>query len=176
MAFSKGARMSNSAAVLGWKGCAAAVVAAAVLVGSTVGAVAQAPSVDRDYAVLRGLDKITARVMRLEVPVGEAVDFGTLSITVRACRSTTPEQRPDNAAFLEVVDEPPGEDPRTAFSGWMFSSSPSVSAMDHAVYDVWVVRCADPDTLHDDVIREIERRPVPEAPPVPPPLPPSRAT
>lgn len=168
--------MSSKAAATGLRVGAAALVGAALLVGSAAGVSAQAPSVDQTYAVLRGLDKITARVMRLEVAVGDAVEFGTLSITVRACRSTTPEQRPDNAAFLEVVDEPPGEDPRSAFSGWMFSSSPSVSAMDHAVYDVWVVRCADADTLHDDVIREIERLPVPEAPPLPPPLPPSRAT
>jgi hypothetical protein len=27
------------------------------------------------------------------------------------------------------------------FTGWMFASSPSVSAMEHPVYDVWVIDC-----------------------------------
>ncbi|MFT5180431.1 MAG: hypothetical protein ACI8S3_000304, partial [Alphaproteobacteria bacterium] len=27
------------------------------------------------------------------------------------------------------------------FSGWMFASSPALSALEHAVYDVWVVDC-----------------------------------
>ncbi|PZO87150.1 MAG: hypothetical protein DI626_04710, partial [Micavibrio aeruginosavorus] len=28
-----------------------------------------------------------------------------------------------------------------SFSGWMFASSPALSAMDHPVYDVWVLDC-----------------------------------
>ena len=27
------------------------------------------------------------------------------------------------------------------FTGWMFASSPAVSALEHPVYDVWVVDC-----------------------------------
>lgn len=129
------------------------------------------PTVEHPVAVLRGLDKITARVMRLEVEVGEGTAFGTLTITVRACRSTTPEERPENAAFLEIVDEPPGESSEMVFSGWMFSSSPAISALDHAVYDVWVVECAEELSPVDEEGRPVERRPLPEAPPLPPPLP-----
>lgn len=29
------------------------------------------------------------------------------------------------------------------FSGWMFASSPGLSALEHPVYDVWVIRCTD---------------------------------
>jgi len=134
------------------------------------------PSIDLPYAVLQGLDKITARVMRLEVEVGDTVEFGTLDITVQACRTTTPEEAPENAAFLQIVDEPPGQDAQVVFSGWMFSSSPAISAMDHAVYDVWVVRCAAEPTPEEDLLPPPERRPLPEAPPIPPPLPDERAT
>ena len=28
------------------------------------------------------------------------------------------------------------------FSGWMFASSPALSALDHPRYDVWVVSCS----------------------------------
>ena len=43
---------------------------------------------------------------------------------------------------------PPASDvegaPIDLFSGWMFASSPAVSALEHPVYDIWVVDCAEP--------------------------------
>ena len=30
------------------------------------------------------------------------------------------------------------------FSGWMFASSPGLSALEHPVYDVWVIDCEGP--------------------------------
>lgn len=30
------------------------------------------------------------------------------------------------------------------FSGWMFASTPGLSALEHPVYDVWVIRCRQP--------------------------------
>lgn len=158
----------------------AAVVLAAVMTGGAVLAgaagpvLAARPTVDQAYAVLRGLDKITARVMRLEVAVGETVDFGTLDIAVRACRSTTPDEPPENAAFLQIDDEPPGQTPSRVFSGWMFSSSPALSAMDHPVYDVWLVECRATPTPPEELAPPPERIPLPESPPIPPPLPDSR--
>lgn len=133
------------------------------------------PTVEHPIAVLRGLDKITARVVRLEVEVGDSTTFGTLTVTVRACRGTTPEERPENAAFLEIEDEPPGEPAETVFSGWMFSSSPAISALDHAVYDVWVVDCVETLSPVDEEGEPIESLPLPESPPLPPPLPEARS-
>ena len=34
---------------------------------------------------------------------------------------------------------------RWIFSGWMFASSPALSAMNHPVYDVWVIDCIGKD-------------------------------
>ena len=36
---------------------------------------------------------------------------------------------------------PPGETPRPLFTGWMFASSPALSAMDNPIYDLWVLDC-----------------------------------
>lgn len=91
--------------------------------------------------VLRALDKITARVTTIEVPVGQTVEFGSLQITARYCDKRPPEQTPESAAFVEVVEAKPDEEPQLAFSGWMFASSPALSAMDHPVYDLWVIDC-----------------------------------
>ncbi|MCY4497984.1 MAG: DUF2155 domain-containing protein [Rhodospirillaceae bacterium] len=92
-------------------------------------------------AVLQGLDKVTARISTIQVPIGEGVKFGTLVVTARTCSKRPPEDTPETTAFLEIVDDKPGELPRLVFSGWMFASSPALSAMEHAVYDVWVIDC-----------------------------------
>ena len=96
-------------------------------------------------AVLQGLDKTTARVTRFEAPIGETVSFGTLRVTVRACNKAPPEEPPNTNAFLEIDEvhpQEPGSEPLRLFSGWMFASSPALSALDHPVYDIWVVDCA----------------------------------
>ena len=92
-------------------------------------------------AVLQGLDKVTARIERIEALTDKPIKFGSLSIIVRTCVKKPPEELPESAAFLEIKDARAGEEAMSVFSGWMFASSPSLSAMEHAVYDVWVVDC-----------------------------------
>ena len=99
--------------------------------------------VDQPLATLLGLDKVTAQVKKLSAKVGQTVKFGTLSIQVAACRKAPPEDSPESAAFLKITDAKPGEAPQLVFSGWMFASSPALSAMDHPVYDISVVACGD---------------------------------
>ena len=96
---------------------------------------------DTQQAVLQGLDKVTARISTIEAPVGKPVHFGTLEITARACRRHPPEEPPESASFLEIRDILPDEPPKLVFSGWMFASSPALSALQHPVYDVWLVDC-----------------------------------
>jgi len=93
-------------------------------------------------AVLQGLDKTTARVSTFDAPVGRQVAFGTLAITVRDCRTRPPDEEPESAAYLDIDEVLPGQArPKHWFSGWMFASSPAVSALQHPVYDVWVLGC-----------------------------------
>ena len=102
---------------------------------------AAGPALAADIAALQGLDKITARVSTFEAPVGQPARFGTLSIVARTCQKKPPEEPPESAAFIEVTDMKPGEAAVTLFRGWMFASSPAVSALEHPVYDVWIVDC-----------------------------------
>ena len=99
------------------------------------------PAVAQDVAVLQGLDKVTARISTIDAPINEHIRFGTLSLVVRHCRKTPPEEPPETTAFLEIDDVRPGEQPARLFSGWMFASSPALSALEHPVYDVWVIGC-----------------------------------
>ena len=92
-------------------------------------------------AIIQGLDKVAARVSRFEAPVGHAVHYGKLLVLVRDCERSAPEDRPENAAFLEIYEERPGEAKERLFAGWMFSSSPALSALEHPVYDVTLLEC-----------------------------------
>ncbi len=122
----------------------------------TVPSAAAAVDLPFRTAVLRGLDKITARVRTFTVPVGETVRFGTLEIRALACFRAPPVEPPEAAAFLTIDAVDPGRPRRRAFSGWMFASSPSLSALEHPVYDVWLLDCRDPLPAGDAA---------PEAPP-----------
>lgn len=104
---------------------------------------AAAPTVEKPIAVLRALDKVTARVDEIEVQIEKPYNFGTIFITVHSCRVTTPEEQPETAAFLGVTEFKPGEAERQIFKGWMFASSPALSAMEHPIYDLWVIGCKD---------------------------------
>jgi hypothetical protein len=91
--------------------------------------------------VLQGLDKVTARISTIEVPLDGTATFGTLTIRVRKCVVPPPDEKPEASAFLEIADTPPGQPAVAVFSGWMFASSPALSALEHPVYDVWVTAC-----------------------------------
>ena len=94
-------------------------------------------------AVLQGLDKVTARVSTLSVAIGATVRFGTLEIVVRHCDKRPPEEAPESSAFLDIWQARPGEVSVSLFRGWMFASSPALSALEHSVYDIWVLDCED---------------------------------
>jgi hypothetical protein len=120
-------------------------VAAALLALPVALLATPAAAIPMDTVLLQGLDKITARVSQIEVPVGGTVTFGALQITARACDKHPPEEAPEAAAFLEVVEVKPDEKPVLRFSGWMFASSPALSALEHPVYDLIVLDCVNAD-------------------------------
>jgi hypothetical protein len=92
-------------------------------------------------ALLRGLDKITGRATEINAPVGVPVRFGTLTLTVRYCYTVPPEEPPETTVFLQIDDNPPSAPPKRMFSGWMFASTPALSALEHPTYDVWAITC-----------------------------------
>ncbi len=100
-------------------------------------------------AELQALDKITARVSHLEIKVGDTTTFGSLNIAVKACRKAPAENTPESAVFLQVWEQNPGEESHWVYSGWMFASSPALAAMDHPVYDIWLLDCKNAETSAD---------------------------
>ncbi len=98
-------------------------------------------NVVHNITTVRALDKITAHITELELPQGEVVSFGTLRITARTCSSRPPEEEPETFAFLEIDDLQRDDELVRVFTGWMMASSPALNALEHSVYDIWVISC-----------------------------------
>jgi hypothetical protein len=134
-----------------------AALAVTVMLAAASAGAEQSDMIKEPVAVLQGLDKITARVSEITAPVGTPVRFGTLQITVRDCEKNPPEDRPEDAAFLQIDEIRPGEPNTRRFSGWMFAQSPALSSLEHPVYDVILLDCKDPG-------RKASASPVPAPP------------
>jgi hypothetical protein len=112
--------------------------------------------VDEDTVILQGLDKITARVFTIEARLGEVIAFGNLRIIPHSCQKSSPEDLPESTIYLDILEVTPGSQPKKIFSGWMFASSPSSSALEHPVYDVWVKECRPRSMMFLPEDRELE--------------------
>ncbi|MDO5605102.1 MAG: DUF2155 domain-containing protein [Paracoccus sp. (in: a-proteobacteria)] len=89
-------------------------------------------------AVLRGLDKVSSQMTDIELAPGEAVEYGRLTIRLGECRYPSGDPASDAFAQMVITDRNSGI---TRFDGWMIASSPALSALDDARYDVWVLSC-----------------------------------
>ncbi|ATI42322.1 hypothetical protein CBW24_10065 [Pacificitalea manganoxidans] len=89
-------------------------------------------------AVLRGLDKVSGDFVDITLQNGETAAMGRLRITLSECRYPTDNPASDAFAYLGIIDTTVSD---PIFEGWMLASSPALNALDHARYDVWVLRC-----------------------------------
>ena len=135
---------SHRARSSGWKRSAGVAAVAAVILPLLAGASAQAQRIENGKAVFAALDKVTARISKLEIKLGETVRFGALKVTPRVCYSRPPTEPPKTSAFVEIDEiELDGKESRI-FSGWMFAESPGLNAVEHPDFDVWLTECAEP--------------------------------
>lgn len=88
-----------------------------------------------------GLDKITGETTTFDVYIDETVQFGALQITPRVCNTSDALEAQRTTTFVEVSEITLERDIRSLFTGWMFADDPGLSAVDHAVYDVWLKSC-----------------------------------
>lgn len=121
------------------RGRALALVAAVAAAGAAQPAQAVEQSVARgDGAVLRALDKVEGRSRDLELAAGETGSLGNVEVTLRECRYPAADPASNAYAYLEIRDL---REDAPRFTGWMIADSPALNALDHARYDVWVLRC-----------------------------------
>ena len=97
-----------------------------------------------NFVNLIGLDKITAKTIPLKIKLGETVKFGLLEIKALKCGiSSSDENKSNSVAYIQVRDISENQNEKVfIFNGWTFSSNPSLTPIDHAIYDIWLVGCA----------------------------------
>lgn len=103
-----------------------------------------AERLENGVAIFSALDKVTARIQTLEVPLGETVKFGALKVTPRSCYSRPPTEPPKTTSFVEVDEIQLDGGEKRIFTGWMFAESPGLNAVEHPVFDVWLTQCEKP--------------------------------
>lgn len=94
-----------------------------------------------DGAVLRALDKVNGETTDLELLNGAEALYGGLKIHLAECRYPIGNPAGNAYAYLQILDQEGGQQ---RFQGWMMASAPALNALDHARYDVWVLRCKTP--------------------------------
>jgi hypothetical protein len=102
---------------------------------------ALAETIANPVAQFSGLDKITGRITTFDVYINETVQFGALQITPRACYTRPPTETQRTSVFVEVDQVNLSGKIERIFTGWMFADSPALNAIDHAVYDIWLLDC-----------------------------------
>lgn len=123
---------------------ARAVTLGLALITTLAASAAQAQRIENGVAVFATLDKVTARISKLEVPLNQTVKFGSLNVTPRACYSRPPTEPPKTTSFVEVDETQLDGNVKRLFSGWMFAESPGLNAVEHPVFDVWLTDCVSP--------------------------------
>jgi hypothetical protein len=115
----------------------------------------------RGSAIIIGaLDREARTNTRLRIPAGGQGTYGSLRIKVSGCFMSHPEDTFESWAYVEVSDmgrtdrkqlavlpqrdrnrvrAATGE--RILRKGWIIASSPSVTPIDHPLYDMWLVNC-----------------------------------
>ena len=102
---------------------------------------ALAETISNPIAAFSGLDKITGRITNFDVYINETVQFGALQLTPRACYTRPATETQRTSVFLEVDQVSLKGGTQRVFTGWMFADSPALHAIDHPVYDIWLVDC-----------------------------------
>ena len=94
------------------------------------------------FVNLIGLDKITAKTKKIKIRLGDTAKFGLLEIKALRCGTSKINQNIGSVAYIQVKDISEGRDEKEfIFNGWTFSENPSITPIDHAIYDVWLVNC-----------------------------------
>jgi hypothetical protein len=119
-------------------------IASAAALGLLWPQAGQAEKISNQVAVFAALDKVTARVQPLEVPLGKTAQFGGLKITPRACYTRPPTEQPVTSSFVEVEEIQLDKTEKRIFTGWMFAQNPGVHAVEHPIFDVWLTNCKIP--------------------------------
>ena len=117
---------------------------------------AEAGEIATNAALMQAMDKVTGRVKEITIPVNSKIAYGDFSLVLRACKKRPAEETPENFAFIDVADKSFGSEEYNIFRGWVISSTPGISAIEHPIYDIWLLECIDTNLDNVKLLTEEE--------------------
>ncbi len=97
------------------------------------------------YAKFRLLDKISNKLIEKTIPVNNSDEIGTLSVKVYGCFTEPPTEISEDYVLIDIIDNFQGLD-KNIYKGWMISSSPEITPIEHPIYDLWLIGCVNDNT------------------------------
>ena len=85
------------------------------------------------------LNKITTNVDTIKLPLKENYFYQELKIYPIDCHLSGPYEKNEVGIYLNIHHKDSKE---KIFNGWMLKSLPSISSMEHPIYDIWVEDCS----------------------------------
>ncbi len=90
------------------------------------------------FAQISILNKITTNVDTIKLPLKENYLYQELKIYPIDCHLSGPYEKNEVGIYLNIHHK---ESKEKIFNGWMLKSLPSISSMEHPIYDIWVEGC-----------------------------------
>jgi hypothetical protein len=94
---------------------------------------------DVDFVIISILNKITADVLGVKLHLKENYFHDELRIYPIYCKINDLNERPEVSAYLNIYDKKNND---KLFAGWMLKTLPSVSSLEHPLYDIWINDCS----------------------------------
>ena len=99
-----------------------------------------AETINTKFAKIKLLDKTTNKVSEKIFNVNTSENWESLNIKIYACHTTSPEEIPEDYVLIEIKDNLDLSN-KFIYQGWMISSSPDVTPLEHPIYDLWLADC-----------------------------------
>jgi hypothetical protein len=98
-------------------------------------------SITTDQANMIILNKITTKSQNVVFHLGEKQFFGNLSIEIHKCVKNTDPFNPNDFMLLTVLNNKIDDDGELIFHGWVVSSAPALSNLEHPIYEIIPKQC-----------------------------------
>jgi hypothetical protein len=100
------------------------------------------PIVFLNSATIQVLNKITAKAEKISLQAKKPLIINNIEIILHKCWQAPSYQRPETKILLEVLQNDNNQNKKTIFHGWLFASSPSLSSLEHPIYDIVALNCS----------------------------------
>ena len=99
-----------------------------------------AKPIEGEVVEIQILDKITAKVTNFNIKNNTSIKFGSLLIEIYTCYVNPPEEIPEDYVLLKIFDNIQSSNV-LIYQGWMISSSPATTPLEHPIYDLSIKDC-----------------------------------